>query len=331
MSTFFVSQVDNYGFFIYNRGMDMKNEIINRLYGGCVSGQRLADELGISRSAVWKYVRALEKEGFVIRAVPNVGYRLVSSDVLSVGGVKRYAGGDWEIIVKKETSSTNDDAKLLAAKGAEKAAVLAASQTAGRGRLGRAFLSPAGSGLYMSALIRPSISASDCGKLTAFAAVAAARTVEELCGASVDVKWVNDLYMNGKKICGILTEGSVGMENGELEYAIVGIGVNVTRREFPEELARIATDIETESGKKIDVCELAGRLLGRLDGAEKAVKDGSFIDEYRARSCVTGRTVTVNGEYDALATGIADDCSLLLERDGKTYSFGAGEISLKLK
>lgn len=311
--------------------MDIKNKIISRLYDGCVSGQQLAAELGISRSAVWKYIKALEKDGFTIRALPNVGYRLIESDTLSIGGVGKYAGEGWEIIVKKETASTNDEAKKLAAEGADYAAVLAERQTAGRGRLGRTFVSPAGSGLYISALIRPAINASDCGKITAFAAVATAQAVEELCGAPVDIKWVNDLYMNGKKICGILTEGSVSMENGELDYAIIGIGVNVTRHAFPPELEGIASSVEQESGKKIDRCALAGGILRRLANTENAVKNGLFVSEYRERSCIIGRTVMVNGEYDALVTGIADDCSLLLDKSGEKISFGTGEVTLKIK
>ncbi len=311
--------------------MDVKNTIISELYGGAVSGQQLADKLGISRSAVWKYIKALEKEGFRISAVPNVGYKLIGADPLSIGGVDKYAGGGWEISIKKETTSTNDEAKRLAADGVKCAAVLAERQTAGRGRLGRAFVSPYGSGLYISALIRPAISAADCGKVTAFAAVATAQAVEELCGMPVDIKWVNDLYMNGRKICGILTEGSVGMENGELDYVIIGIGVNVTRHAFPKELDGIASSVEVESGKKIDRCALAGGILKRLKGAEEALKDGAFIDEYRARSCVIGKTVIVNGDYEAKVKGIADDCSLRLERDGEEMYFAAGEITLKLK
>ena len=329
MSTFGVKQVDNRHNFSYNVGMDIKNRIISRLYGGCVSGQQLAEELGISRSAVWKYIKSLEKDGFRIRAVPNVGYSLIDSDALSVGGVSRYAGDGWEITVMKETTSTNDEAKKLAAEGVKKAAVLAERQTAGRGRLGRAFVSPYGSGLYVSALIRPAINASDCGRITAFAAVATAQAVEELCGAPVDIKWVNDLYMNGKKICGILTEGSVGMENGELEYAIIGIGVNVTRHSFPPELEDKASSVEQESGRKLDRCELAGAILRRLDETENAVLSGSFVNEYRERSCIIGRTVTVNGEYDARVCGIADDCSLILDRGGEKISFAAGEVTIK--
>ena len=204
-------------------------------------------------------------------------------------------------------------------------------QTAGRGRLDRRFYSPRGAGLYISAVLRPDIMASDCGKITAYAAVAAARATERLCGAPVSIKWVNDLYMNGKKICGVLTEGGFGMESGKLSYAVVGIGINTGKGEMPASVTERASDVFTESGVRVSRSDLAAALLDELADLPRAASTGDFIDEYRRRSCVIGRRVTVNGEYDALAVGIADDCSLILEKaDGERVSFAAGEVSLKL-
>ncbi len=311
--------------------MELKEKILERLLCGEVSGQQLAMKFGVSRAAVNKCVKKLRDEGYDIDAAAGRGYRLNNNDVLSAAKVRKYLNTDWQVQVLDETTSTNDDAKRAAALGKDNLAVIADRQTKGRGRLNRAFSSPSGKGLYMSAIIRPNLAFADCGKITAYVAVAAARAVEALCGKSVQIKWVNDLYMDGKKICGILTEGSMGMEGGSLEYAVVGIGINVAKNSFASELAEIATDVETESGVKIDRCALAAKVLDGLKNAEREIKSGAFVKEYKDRSCVIGKEVTVNGDYTAAVKDIDDDCNLIIERDGKTVRFFAGEVSLKIK
>lgn len=308
------------------RNMDTKESILLRLCRGEAGGEKLARELGLTRTAVWKAVCALRADGYDIRS-SRKGYKLYGGDVLSAAGVTAHLSTRWTVETHAELSSTSDRAKALAESGADRAAVLAETQTAGRGRLGRSFLSPGG-GLYMSALIRPALVAADCGMITAFAAVAAARAVERLSGLPVKIKWVNDLYVGDKKICGILTEGGFGMESGELSYAVVGIGVNL-RGSFPG-LPR-AGSIESAGGNVPSRCELAAAILDGLSETESGVRDRGFIGEYRSRSCVVGRRVTVDGAYEAEAAGIADDCSLLLRRDdGSEVRFSAGEVSLAL-
>ncbi len=311
--------------------MELKDKIIERLLVGDASGEQLGIKFGVSRAAVNKCVKKLREEGYDIEAAAGRGYRLNNTDVLSAARVRKYLNTEWEVQTLSETTSTNDVAKKAAALGKRDFAVIAERQSAGRGRLGRSFASPSGKGLYMSAVVRPCLTLSDCGKITAFVAVAAAKAVENLCGKRVEIKWVNDLYMDGKKICGILTEGCMGLEGGSLEYAAVGIGINVAKNSFPPELAKIATDVETSSGKRIDRCELAAAVLDGLKNLERGIKSGEFLNEYKSRSCIVGKEVIVNGDYAATALCIDDDCSLWLEKDGKKIKFSAGEVSLKIK
>ena len=312
--------------------MNFKEEILTRLYAGETSGEQLAAEFGVTRAAVWKCVRQLTKEGFDIIAATNRGYRLLPSDVINAPGIARHLRKPWQLEMLTETDSTNNVAKARAAAGAADLAVIADRQTSGKGRLSRSFFSPGKAGVYLSAVLRPqSLGVADCGKITAYAAVATARAVERLSGADVKIKWVNDLWLNGRKICGILTEGGVGLESGTLDYAVVGIGVNCRSVKFPDALADVATNVEDETGVRMDRCELAAEILNNLARIEQEIGSSAFLDEYRSRSCVVGRRITVNGEYEADAVGIGDDCSLLIRRDGETVKFFAGEVSVKIK
>lgn len=312
--------------------MILKEEILTRLYAGEISGERLASELGVTRAAVWKGIKQLQNDGFEIEATTNRGYRLLSGDIVNASGIRHYLRTAWTVETLAETDSTNNVAKARAAAGATDHAVIADRQSQGRGRLSRSFFSPGRAGVYLSAAIRPrTLTVADCGKITAYAAVATARAIESLCDADVKIKWVNDLFLGSKKICGILTEGVVGMEGGALEYAVVGIGVNVRSVAFPEAVAEVATTLEDETGESLDRCELAARILDNLAALESEIKKGSFLDEYRGRSCVVGRRVTVGVEYEADAVGIDDDCALILDREGEIIRLAAGEVSVKLK
>lgn len=312
--------------------MNLKEEILTRLYSGEISGEQLAMQLGVTRAAVWKGVKQLTAEGYNIVAATNRGYTLLPSNVMNACGVRKRLTTDWTVEAVKETDSTNNIAKARAAGGADNYAVVAECQTSGRGRLSRAFFSPPRASVYLSAAIRPkTLTVADCGKITAYAAVATARAVEKLSGADVKIKWVNDLYIGGKKVCGILTEGGVGMEGGTLDYAVVGIGVNVRSVAFPDGLSDVATTIEDETGARVDRCELAAEILDNLSRMEAEISSGAYLSEYRSRSCVIGQRVIINGESEAEAIGIDDDCSLLLDRGGETFKFSAGEVSVKLK
>ena len=209
-----------------------------------LSGEELAGTLAVSRAAVWKAVKSLQQEGYPIDAVTNRGYRLSrGGDRLSAPGIRKYLKGacrELPITVVEETQSTNTALRALAEAGAPEGTVyIAQSQTGGRGRMGRSFFSPAGTGLYLSLLLRPTTwEPARAAQLTAAAAAAMCEAIREVTGKEPGIKWVNDLLLDGKKVCGILTEASFSMESGVLEYAVLGLGVNVYPPEggFPKEL-----------------------------------------------------------------------------------------------
>lgn len=232
-----------------------------------------------------------------------------------------------------ETDSTNTRAKLYAdtsqwKENGEPAFFIAAKQTAGRGRLGRSFLSD-GRGLYMTYLFRPTESLGSVLRYTTRAAVIAARAVEELSGCEVKLKWVNDLYVSGKKLAGILAEGRTDA-SGKLEYMVIGIGINAFATDFPEELSEIATDIESESGRKISRAALAAKIAS---GLCSYLSDSSLISEYRKRSFLIGERVNVikpTESYPATVIGIDDDSALLIKcENGTIESLSSGEVSIR--
>ena len=238
------------------------------------------------------------------------------------------------IIVLDEVDSTNNYAKKLAASGAEHGTtVIADSQSAGKGRLGRSFVSPKGTGIYMSVIIRPDFSMETARLLTSCVACAAAEAVQELCGASVDIKWVNDLYMNGRKICGILTEASLCTETKSIGYAVIGIGINVLGRDnLGDVLKDTASTVEAESGVKISRNSLCSVLLNKLEEYLGKIETREFLSEYRRRELLTGRLITANAGGEAItgtAVGIGENAELILRlEDGTVRSFGSGEANL---
>ena len=198
--------------------------------GTAVSGAQMAERAGVSRAAVWKAICALRDEGYVIDAVTRGGYTLHADDGrLTAAAVAAHLHTDGlALTALQSTDSTNTRIRVLAEDGApEGTVVVAAAQTAGRGRSGKSFLSPAGTGLYMSILLRPALTMGDSLLITTAAAVAVSRAIERVAGCEAKIKWVNDVYVDEKKVCGILTEGALDLENGGLRYAILGIGINI--------------------------------------------------------------------------------------------------------
>ena len=194
--------------------------------GECISGQQLAQQLGVSRAAVHKAAAALAAQGYALEAAPRRGYRLAGGDPFCAEAVGEY---DAPIHLYDKLESSNRTAKTLALEGAPHGTmVLTSQQTAGRGRLGRRFESPAGKGIYLSLVLRPGLPMTEAQAVTVSAAVAVCRAVKRLCGLDLGIKWVNDLYYNGKKVCGILTEAGADIESGQLEWLVVGIGLNLT-------------------------------------------------------------------------------------------------------
>lgn len=304
-----------------------------------ISGSALAEQLGVSRNAVWKAVKALESEGYIIESVTAKGYRLsknsnhLSEQLISSKLSSSVLGSS--VIVLDETDSTNNYAKKLVQKNAPHGTVVVADrQTAGKGRLGRSFVSSKGIGLYMSVILRPDFGISVAPLITSVAAVAAAEAVERLCGAEVRIKWVNDLYMNGRKICGILTEASMDMEMRSLESAVIGIGINVrkTGDSFDEELSRRATSIEDETGISVDRNELCAAVISCLDKCLGMIEDRSYLGEYRRRELLTGNIITANIGNETVtgkAVGIDDNANLVIETEnGTVRTLSSGEANL---
>lgn len=302
-----------------------------------LSGADFADSVGISRAAVWKIVHALESDGFIIEAVPSKGYRLSPensqiADVL----IKKYLNSHDlgnNIIVLDEVSSTNTYAKELASKNAAHGTlVVAKKQSGGKGRLGRRFESPPGCGLYMSFIIRPDFDLSFAPLITSAAAVAAAEAVETLSGHDVQIKWVNDLYMNDKKICGILTEASLDLEMKNLDYAVVGIGIDVLHHDFGEELNQRVTSIETETGKKIDRNRLCAEVLNRFDFYLQNIENRSHLEAYRKRELLTGHRISANvgsESYVGTALDIDKNANLIIKLDdGTLKTLSSGEANM---
>lgn len=234
--------------------------------------------------------------------------------------------------------SSNDYLKKLAAQGAtEGTVIIADEQTAGRGRMGRSFASAAGRGVYMSVLLRPQDCTVDCASsLTAMCAVAVCRAIEKVCGRAPGIKWINDLFLRGKKICGILCESSV--RDGKVSYAVLGIGLNVSTRteEFPEELRDIAGSLYTQTGFVFERGKLIAAIVAELDSLYSSWLEAPSIcyAEYKRRCIVLDRQIYVTGpegEYEAVAENISADYGLVLRlHDGTRRTVHSGEVKIKL-
>lgn len=238
------------------------------------------------------------------------------------------------LFLYESIGSTNTEAKRYAEENPsfENAVFIARSQSAGRGRLGRSFLSGEG-GLYLSYLFRPELSCERTLLITVYSAVSLCEVIEEMTGAAPKIKWVNDVFLEGRKIAGILTEGAVAPGAESLRYAVVGIGVNVGKVDFPEELTDIASDIESATGVRPDIGELAVRLAEKLCRFDPSCRE-EYMRRYRERSLVIERRVKViaaGGEYYATVRSIDDDGALhVIRDDGKFVRLISGEISIKL-
>lgn len=308
--------------------------------GNYVSGEALSKKLFCSRNAVWKAVKSLKDSGFEIESSTKRGYRLISApDALSVDTVKSFLDGfgeALEIQVLDTVTSTNDYAKELAAKGAKEGTVIIAqSQTGGKGRLSRSFYSPDKTGVYLSILLRPNIPLSECLMITSSAAVAVAQAIDAVSDKKALIKWVNDIFVDGKKVCGILTEASTDIEVGGLSYAVVGIGINVTEPDggFPDDLKDIVGAL-FKSGEKASRAQLVSEIIKRFFPLYRNLSARAFLKEYTDRSMLLGKSVRViNGDISARATAleIDRDCRLKVRfESGEEKWLSSGEISVKL-
>ena len=305
-----------------------------------LSGEDAARLLGVSRNAVWKAVSSLKKEGYSIEAVTNRGYRLINSgDILSPAEIEKNLTalkGKLDIEVRETVTSTNALLKEKAALGAPEGTVLVAlSQTAGRGRFTRKFFSPADSGIYMSILLRPHISAESATLITTAAAIAVAEAAEKLSGRKTGIKWVNDVLIEGKKICGILTEASLDIESGALDYAVLGIGLNAYEPTggFPDEIKNIAGAIFKERNDGLR-SRLTAEVLESFFKYYKDISQRTYLKTYRERCIVLGKQIKVlssSGARLATALDIDENCRLRVKyASGEESLLSSGEISIKI-
>ena len=313
---------------------------------GFLSGQELSRRLGLSRAAVWKAVESLRKEGYEIEARTGLGYHLAAApDVLTEAEIRRFLGPTAAVgrtlCCLKEVDSTNNYARQLAQQGApDGTAVLAESQTAGRGRMDRSFQSPQGEGIYLTVLLRPQLPPERLPPVTALAGVAVCAAVERVCGVRPGLKWPNDPVLNGKKLCGILTEVSLEAETGRLQSLVVGIGVNVLQRadSFSPEVREVATSLLQELGRPVSRPRLAAALLEELDRMYTDLQSGdltAWLAAYR-RDCVNlGRTVQLipfggGPRETAEAVDIDEEFSLVVRLPGGSVKqVRSGEVSVR--
>ena len=307
--------------------------------GGFVSGQELSELLGVSRTAIWKAIRQLEESGYEIEAVRNKGYRLVSEpDLLTTEAIASKLSTEWagqEILSFDEIDSTNNEVKRRAEAGAGHG-LLAVSevQTAGRGRMGRPWSSPAGSGIWMSLLLRPALSPIQASGLTLVMALAVREAIMAMTGADCGIKWPNDIVSEGKKVCGILTEMSA--EPDRINHVVIGVGINVTDDSFPEEIRDRAISVWQICGQKIRRAELIAEILKRFERFyDLYLQNGNMsllLKDYNAALINRGRKVRVldpAGEYEAVAEGINASGALIVEKDGKRKEIISGEVSVR--
>ncbi len=307
--------------------------------GKYISGSFLAEKIGVSRNAVWKAVNSLRNEGFRIDAISNNGYRLIKkcSPVYERGIQKHLNTSSFgkKIVCFKEIDSTNSYARKLAYNGEKNGTtVIAECQTEGRGRMGRSFESPSENGIYMSVIVKIPFSPHTSQLITACTAVAVSNAIDKVCRTDTKIKWVNDIFLNNRKICGILTEASMNFESYLLEYAVIGIGINVysVKNKFSNELLEKVTSIEDEIGLKADRCELCGEILNNLEKELDKIESKEFIEEYRKRSCIIGKEVIVskgNTERHAYAYNIDDNACLEVRYDnGEEEPLYSGEARI---
>lgn len=319
----------------------MKAEILTILKDtdGYVSGQELCERFGVSRTAVWKAMNQLKKEGYEIESVQNKGYHLVKTpDILSKNELVSIRKTKWvgtEICYFDVTDSTNTQAKSLGEGDAPNGTlVVVGKQESGRGRRGRSFESPAGTGIFMTLLLRPEIEPQNASMLTLVSALAVAKGIEHMVDLPVQIKWPNDIVINGKKVCGILTEMSAQMDY--VNYIVIGIGINVGNEEFPEEIKDVATSIYLESGKHVNRAMLIEKIWEEFEDYyelyEKTQDLSSLVKEYDSYLVNRGQKVRVldsKEPYEGKAMGITDRGELIVDTWEARRLVSAGEVSVR--
>lgn len=314
--------------------MALKDEILEffDLHSGeYVSGEELAKRFDKSRAAVWKAIKALQNQGYTIDAVTNKGYCFSKdNDILSVAEIKKHLNFDCKVLVYESIDSTNIQAKRLISDGENGTMLLVAEQqTAGRGRQGKSFYSPAKTGVYMSLIIHPMTELENAVTATTSASVAVCKAIESLTSKNPKIKWVNDIYIDDKKVCGILTEAVTDFETQTVTSVIIGIGTNISTVSFPKDVQNASS-----IGEKINRAKLVATIANELN--KMSVGDYSaFIDYYKEHSMIIGKEIVFiqNGKNtNATAQDITKTGGLVVKlEDGTTKILSSGEITIRKK
>lgn len=322
----------------------MKAQILTLLResGEYISGQEICEHFGVSRTAVWKVIKQLKEEGYRIEAVPNKGYRLIDScDVLNEEELKSRIETKWAgrtVYYFDKTGSTNIDAKKFATEGAPHGTlVVADDQENGRGRRGRSWQSPAGSNAYFTIVLRPEFEPDKASMLTLVMAMSVAEAIGEYCGIKAQIKWPNDIVINKKKVCGILTEMEIALETNDIQYVVIGVGINTNQTDFPEEMKEMAGSLLSEGGKKVSRAGIIMKVMKCFEKNYDTFADtqdlSCMMAEYNKMLVNKDRQVRVldpKGEYTGMAKGINEKGELLVQRkDGQIEAVYAGEVSVR--
>lgn len=324
----------------------MKSEILallKKYQPEYISGEEVSNSLQVSRTAIWKHIQALREDGYEIESQPRTGYRLTKiPDLLYPQEIKnklatKYVG--QQIHFFKTINSTNIMAKELANHGAVNGTIVVTEkQEQGRGRLGRQWISPQGKGIWFSLILTPEISPTEAPKYTILAGVAVAKVINRYIGIKTGIKWPNDILVNEKKVCGILTE--MNAEIDKVNYIIVGIGINVNinKSSFPAEIKDIATSLSAESGHKVDRVGLLQEILGELEQLNEQFINGNFnniLAQWRQLSVTINKPVTITmlkEQFTGIAVDIEQDGSLVIQKEnGQKTKVFSGEVTLAKK
>lgn len=320
----------------------MRDKILEELYknrGSYISGEVLATNFGVSRTAVWKHINILKEKGYNIETISGKGYKLLEmEDKLLLGEIETSLNTNTigkHIICFGSIDSTNSYAKKEIKKLADGTVILSEEQLCGRGRRGRDWASPEGTGIWMSLVLKPDIPPKEGIKMTQIAAAAVCISIRELTKLDVLIKWPNDIVINGKKVCGILTE--MAGELDEIKYIVIGIGINVNTRDFPSEIKKNATSLFIEGGKKTDRRDLLVNILENFeilyDNYMENLDLSEVLSVVRNYSAVLGKNIRIiqgKSEKRGRAVHIDEEGLLSVEReDGSNELISSGKISIR--
>ena len=312
----------------------MKQKILDILKStdGYVSGERISEQLNISRAAVWKHIKKFKEDGYEIESVTNKGYRLISSpDLITESGIKNGLNTEFigrKLFIYDETDTTNERAKANSDEP-EGSVFIAEVQTHGKGSRGRGWVSPRGTGIWHTILLKPDISPLEVSQITLVTGIAVCKAI----GLNSMIKWPNDIVIGGKKICGTLTEMSAEIDS--VNYVICGTGINVNMESFDEEIADRATSMYIESGKKYVRNEIIAKFLNEFEYYYKKFLDGglgAILDEYK-KYCVTiGRDVSVIFKKETVtgtAVDVDENGALVVDTASGIIRVTSGEVSVR--